>query len=101
MHRRAIAAQFAQGGGQYAGVHRVLQIADAQAAFVAAAEPACQRFQPVGMGQQGPRLGQEGTAIGGQPDALLRAFEQLQFQPFLQLGDLPAERGLGDGGDRA
>jgi hypothetical protein len=59
-------------------VHRVLQIADAQAAFVAAAEPARQRFQPVGMGQQGPRLGQEGTAIGGQPDALLRAFEQLQ-----------------------
>jgi len=37
------------------------------------------------VGQQGACLGQEGAAIGGQPDALLRAFEQLQFQPFLQL----------------
>jgi hypothetical protein len=77
-------------------VHGVFDVADAQAAFVAAPEPLGQSFQPRGMGEEGLGLGQEGAAVARQADALLAALEQRQAQPFLQLGDLPAQRRLGD-----
>jgi D-threo-aldose 1-dehydrogenase len=89
-------AQGAQGGGQDARVHGVGHVADAQAALLAAAEPPAEVLQPVRVAQQGACLGQEDAAVGGQPDALLAAFEEGQAQVLLQLGDLPAERRLGD-----
>ncbi|MNG32023.1 hypothetical protein D3C84_1179390 [compost metagenome] len=39
---------------------------------------------------------QEGPAIGGEAQALLAALEQLQAEALLELGDLPAQRRLGN-----
>ncbi len=86
----------AQGPRQQAGVHGVVHVADAQAALVATAEAAAQVLQAVRMPQQGRGLGEEDTAVGGEPDALLAALEERQAQVLLELGDLAAERGLRD-----
>ncbi|MNY38661.1 hypothetical protein D3C86_1733000 [compost metagenome] len=96
MHRRPAVAQFAQGIRQHARVHRVFQVADAQPAFVAAAKPSRQRFEPVGMRQECAGLGQERAAVAGQADSLLRALEQRQPEFLFKLGDLPAKWRLGD-----
>lgn len=96
MDAGAVLAQGPQGGGQDAGVHRVGDVTDAQAALLAPAEAPAQVLQSVRVPQQGTRLGQENPAVGGEPDALLAAFEQGESQVLLQLGDLPAERRLGD-----
>ena len=84
--------QGAQRCGQHAGVHGVGDVPDAEAAFLAAAQTAAEVLQPVGVPQQGARLGEEDAAVGGQADALLGALEEGQAQVLLQLGDLPAER---------
>lgn len=48
------------------------------------------------MGEQGAGFSEEGLAITGQANALLAALEQRQAQAFFELGDLPAQRRLGN-----
>ena len=96
MHLRTLGAQRAQAVGQHAGVHGVVDIADAQPALVTAAQAARHGFQARGMDQEGAGFGQEGTAVAGEADALQAALEQGQSQLFLELGDLPAQRRLRD-----
>ena len=78
--------------GQQAGVHGVADVADAQAAFLAAAEAAAEVLQACGVPQQGCGFGEEDAAVAGEPEALLAALEQGQAEVLLELGDLPAER---------
>jgi hypothetical protein len=61
-------------------VHGVFDVADAQAAFFAAAQAFTQGLQATGVGQKGTRFGEEGLAVAGQADALLAALEQGQAQ---------------------
>ncbi|MNO90709.1 hypothetical protein D3C76_822360 [compost metagenome] len=96
VHVRPIDPQHAQGIGQDAGVHGVFDVADAQAAFFAAAQAFTQGLQATGVGQKGTRFGEEGLAVAGQADALLAALEQGQAQAFFELGDLPAQGRLGN-----
>jgi hypothetical protein len=48
-------------------VHGVFDVADAQAAFFAAAQAFAEGFQATGVGQQGAGFGEEGLAIAGKP----------------------------------
>ncbi|CAI8986666.1 putative DUF5753 domain-containing protein [Pseudomonas sp. IT-P2] len=96
MHVRPVDPQYAQGIGQNPGVHRVLDVADAQAAFFATAQAFAEGFQAIGVGQQGAGFGEKGLAVAGQAYALLAAFEQGQAQAFFELGDLSAQGRLGN-----
>lgn len=48
------------------------------------------------MRQQRAGFGQKRLAVGGQADALLIALKQHQPEALLKLGNLPAQRGLGN-----
>ncbi|MNR00807.1 hypothetical protein D3C85_1165910 [compost metagenome] len=86
----------AQGTGEDAGVDGMADVADAQPARLATAQATPQGFQALGVLEQGLGLMQEGPAIGGEAQALLAALEQLQAEALLELGDLPAQRRLGN-----
>lgn len=96
VHGGPVIAQDAQGIGQYAGMHGIFDIANAQAAFFPTAQALAQGFQAIGVGQQRFGFGQEGLAVAGQADALLAALEQGQAQPLFELGDLAAQGRLRD-----
>ena len=48
------------------------------------------------MSQQGAGFSEKSLAIAGQANALLAALEQRQAQALFELGDLPAQRRLGN-----
>ncbi len=58
-------------------------------------EAAPERLEASRAGEQRPRLGEKGPALGIEMHALLRPLEQGEAQLFFQLHDLPAERRLG------
>lgn len=96
MDAGALLAYLAQGVREDPGMHRVADVADAQPALLAAPQAPSQRLQAFGVLEQGLGFVEEGPPVGSQAQALLAALEQLQAETLFQLGDLPAQRRLGD-----
>ena len=77
-------------------MHRIFDIADAQPTVFTPPQAASERFEPVGVRQQRAGFGQKRLAVSGQANALLIALKQHQSETFLKLGNLPAQRRLGN-----
>ena len=91
MDVRTFAADGPHRAGQHAGMDGVVDVADAQAAFLAPAQSLAQRLQAFGVLEQAAGFGQEGAAVGGQVQALIAPLEQGKAQVVFELGDLPAK----------
>jgi hypothetical protein len=63
-------------------MHRVFEVPDTQAAFVAAPEPPRELFEALGMREKRLGFGKKGPPVRRQTNALLRALEQRQAEVF-------------------